>query len=161
MRGVLQALDAHADDEGIFRGHLQQLISGRQKFGMAEPGQVLQLHIEAGRVAQFADRRGIQRVNNGVFDGGKSAKSAGNHRLHGVFSAFAVAPIFEPAEGERRVLSTAIEAETGDGDETLDFGLLQKIFLDLFQHRIRSFLGRADGQLDIGDKITLILGRQE
>ena len=93
---------------------------------MAEAGEILQLKIETGRVAQLGDRRWIQRKNNGVLDRSEFSSRAGNHRLNGVFSAFAFAPIFEPPERKRRVLAASVETKTGDRDEAFDFRLLQK-----------------------------------
>src|SRR6266516_2441600 len=124
---------------------------------MTQAAEILQLQIEPGRIAQFGNRRWIQRKNNRILDRGKPSRGARNHPLNRVFGPFSFAPIFEPSERERRVLAATVEAESRDGDETLDLGLLQKIFLNLSQIFIRSFLRRADGQLDVGDEITLFL----
>src|SRR5436190_14203358 len=128
---------------------------------MTKAGEILQLQIEPGRIAQFRNRWRVQRKNNGILDRGKLSRRARNHCLNRVFGPFSFAPIFEPSERESGVLPATIEAKSRNRDEAPDFGLLQEIFLDLSENFIRSFLGRADGQLDVGDEITLILRWQK
>src|SRR5437870_3910730 len=110
---------------------------------MTQAAEILQLEIEPGRIAQLGNRRWIQRKNNRILDRGKPSRGARNHPLNRVFGSLSFAPLLEPAEGERRVLATTVEAESRDGDETLDLGLLQKILLNLSQNIIRSFLRRV------------------
>src|SRR5438445_10065076 len=98
---------------------------------MAKSREILQFHVESSRVTQLIDGRRIQRKNDRIPDCGKFSCSARDHRLNRVFGTFAVAPIFEPPERQRRILPASIEAKTSDGDKALDFRLFQKITFNL------------------------------
>src|SRR5688500_15272476 len=76
-------------------------------------------------------------------------------------AALALAPILEPPEGKSGILAPSVKTESGDRDEAFNLRLLEKILLDLPQHFVGPFLGCADRELDVGDKITLVFRGKE
>ena len=161
LRRVLQSHEAQLGDVLIGRGHGNQLVARLHELVVAETGLVLQFKIEAGRNAQFGNRRRVDGIDDGVLDLAQGHEGAADDRVHAVLRAVALAPVFQMNEGERGVLPLAVEAETGHVHHARHLRLFQIIALHLLEHVHRALLGRAHRQLDEGDEITLVFVRQK
>jgi hypothetical protein len=122
---------------------------------------VLEPEREAGRGAELGDRRRHEGEDEGVAHARERAEGAAGERLRRVRRPFALVPVLERHERERRVLAAAGEAEAEHAHHLVDLGLAEKELLGLLHHGERARLRRARRQLHVGDQVALVLGRQE
>ena len=124
---------AHARQQRVLPGQLQQLIARRHQLGVAEPGVVFQLHIEAGGVAEAGDRRRAAGDHPRFVNLVECQRGAIDDVERTVGARGAQIPVFQSHEQARHVLAVAAGAGADDGEHRHHILFLfgQEILLDL------------------------------
>ena len=152
-----------AGQQRIFPGQLKQRIARRHQRIVPLPGMILQLHIEACRTAEAADRRRAAGDNPRFVNLIKRFGGAFNNGKGGAGLRVALVPVFETNEHAGHVLPIAAGAGANGSEHRLDVLLLviEKVIFRLLHHLQRLLLGAAARQLDRGGEHPAILQRQE
>ena len=129
---------------------------------MSEASTILQAEGKAGGVAQFRNRRRVQREDDRIANAAEQrTKGTADHGIRSLILALALAPVLERGEHDTGVRPVAREAETLNGNNVLDRLFMLVVVLDLLDHFQRTVGRCTRRQLDVGHDVALVFGRQE
>ncbi len=162
-RVVLETVGPHECDGGVLASEREQLVTRLHEPLVAHTAAIFQLEVEARSRAELANRRGIDRDDDGVAVGGEARPDALHESLHPEVRAPPHVPVPEVDEQHSLILSPAGEVVTVDLKYGIDHAgfLVEQIVADLVEHGSRTALRGARRQLYLYEHIALILVRQE
>ncbi|MNP38365.1 hypothetical protein D3C76_1318730 [compost metagenome] len=127
---------------------------------MPLPGQILQTQFETAGGAKTVHRRRLHAGQRAIGDLSKCLIRSPGHRLAGLL-AIAKRPVLEGDMRQRRVGPDPGETETHDCQHLVRRRLRQGVLLPRLDCRVGTRSRGRRRQLDIGDDVSLILGRHE
>ena len=154
---------ADRPDGRVLPGLREELLDdGRELLEVASAG-ILNLHREAAGGAQAPDRRRVEGEDKRLRDLGEFPERRPDQRLHMLVGTRAFVPEVQGKEHGRGIGAARVEHKVlaDQRIRAVDHRVGQEVLLKLAHHLGGPLQGSAVGKLDDGNKVALVLLRQE